>query len=182
MVFLRRAKINSNTVLMKKLKFPFIRFLPYYESLSKVFQYLGNMNHNLPAPDDVMKMTNHTELTWYSLILTCQICFDGLKHNLGIYSFRPTWPCPIVEFLATWVKFLQPSSYCNAINCTFICAAFKSHMEWSNAHISTPTTTILPTTVGTFHCLNCFDHMYMSQTSMYKNIAKLLTLPSVSKY
>ena len=54
-------------------------------------------------------------------------------------------------------------------------------MEWSNAqHVSTPTTMILPTTVGTLHSLNCFGHIiYAPQTSMYQNIAKLLTQPSI---
>ena len=49
--------------------------------------------------------------------------------------------------------------------------------EWSNAHVSAPSTTILPTTVSTFHSLNDFGHViYTLYTSMYQNIAKLLTL------
>ena len=43
----------------------------------------------------------------------------------------------------------------------FIYAAFKLHKEWSIACISTPTITILPTTVDTFHGLNSFSHLYM---------------------
>ena len=36
--------------------------------------------------------------------------------------------------------------------------AFKSHREWSNAkHVSTPTTTILPSTVGDYFSTNCFN-------------------------
>ena len=59
---------------------------------------------------------------------------------------------------------------------TFICAAFKSYVKWSKAHVRTPTTFILSTTAGTYHCLNCFSHMICSlQTSMYKDIVKLLT-------
>ena len=41
----------------------------------------------------------------------------------------------------------------------FICVAFKSHTEWSNAHVSTSTTKILGTIVGIFHGLNCFGRM-----------------------
>ena len=57
-----------------------------------------------------------------------------------------------------------------------ICAAFKSHMEWSNAqHVSTPTTMILTTIMATYHSLNCFGHVvYTLQTSLYQNMAKLL--------
>ena len=33
--------------------------------------------------------------------------------------------------------------------CMFICAAFKSHTEWINSHVSTPTIMILPTTAWT---------------------------------
>ncbi len=32
-------------------------------------------------------------------------------------SFRLTWPCLIVEVLATQMKFLEPSGYCTMINC-----------------------------------------------------------------
>ena len=32
------------------------------------------------------------------------------------------------------------------LHSTFICVAFKSHMEWSNVYVSTPTTVILPST------------------------------------
>ena len=42
---------------------------------------------------------------------------------------------------------------------TFICAAFKSHAEWNYAYVSTSATLILPTTVGTFHSLDCFSHV-----------------------
>ena len=46
------------------------------------------------------------------------------------------------------------------LHCIFIYAAFKPHTGWSNTqHVSTPTTTILPTTMGTSHSLNCFDHI-----------------------
>ena len=63
----------------------------------------------------------------------------------------------------------------------FIYVTFKSYMEWSNTHhASTPITTILSTTVSTYHGLNYFGHMvYAPQTSTYQNIAKLLTHPCI---
>ena len=49
----------------------------------------------------------------------------------------------------------------------FICAAFKSHTEWSNAqHVSTPTTMILPKIAGTSHSLNCFSYMIYNISSL----------------
>ena len=36
-----------------------------------------------------------------------------------LQAFRLTWPCLIVEVLETWVRFLEQSVYCVAINCTF---------------------------------------------------------------
>ena len=50
------------------------------------------------------------ELTEYSLTF-----FLLLKQCLGINSFRPTWPCLIIEILASRAKFLQPYSYCSFI-------------------------------------------------------------------
>ena len=50
----------------------------------------------------------------------------------------------------------------------------------THARISTPTTTILPITEGTFHGLNCFSYViYVSQISIYQNIPKLSTHPSI---
>ena len=38
----------------------------------------------------------------------------------------------------------------------------------------------VPTTMDTFHGLNCFSHViYKLKTSTYQNIAKLLTHPSI---
>ena len=46
--------------------------------------------------------------------------FDyGLKHSLRIHGFWPTWPCLIVEVLATLAKFLELSGHCTVINCAF---------------------------------------------------------------
>ena len=52
-------------------------------------------------------------------ILLTGFAFKGLEHNLGILNFRPTWPCLMVEVLATRVKFLEPFDYYTMINCTF---------------------------------------------------------------
>ena len=69
----------------------------------------------------LLKVTNHiwlwdTKLAWYSQSVTCWICFYDLKHVLRIHCFRLTWLCLIVEFLATWAKFLQLSAYCTLVN------------------------------------------------------------------
>ena len=55
------------------------------------------------------------------------------------------------------------------LHCTFIWAAFKSHMVWNNAlYVSVPITKILSTIVSTFHSLNCFGYViYTRKTSMY---------------
>ena len=59
--------------------------------------------------------------------------------------------------------------------------ALSSHIERSNAQcINTPTISIVPTTAVFFHGLNCFGHMvYLQQTSMHQNMAKLLTHYSI---
>ena len=58
--------------------------------------------------------------------------------------------------------------------CIFICTVSKSHMEWSNAqHVSTPTTTT--NHIGYLLWLE----LLQLQISMYQNIAKLLTHPSI---
>ena len=68
------------------------------------------------------------------------------------------------------------TTYPRRLRCTFICRAFKSHSEWSNERVSALTTMILPTAAGIYLGLNSFSHViYVSQTSTYQNIAKLLT-------
>ena len=59
--------------------------------------------------------------------------------------------------------------------CTFICTTFKSQKNSSNAQrVSALTTTILPTTSGTFRGLNNFGHeIYAPQTSTCLNIGNL---------
>ena len=57
--------------------------------------------------------------------------------------------------------------------CTFICAAFKSHMEWSNSQrVSAPTATILPTAVGIYHNFNYFGNVIIH--SKLEHITKIL--------
>ena len=61
----------------------------------------------------VMKVTKHTELwdaklAWYSPSAAHQIYPRDLEHSQRIHIF-----------LATQVKFLEPSGYCTVINCTF---------------------------------------------------------------
>ena len=54
---------------------------------------------------------------------------------------------------------------------------FSNHTRSEAMHYvsAQPTTTILPSTAGTYHGLNCFGHVINTpQTSMYPNIAKLL--------
>ena len=129
-----------------------------------------------------MKVKNHTgpwdaTLAWYSASATCRIWL-------------------IVEILATQRKSLEPSDYCTAINCAFtflisnvfgcFCSiSFQVRLQLSShtQRISAPTTTILPTIVGTLHGLNFFVHLiYIQQTSTYENIGKLLTHPSNNKW
>ena len=54
-----------------------------------------------------------TKFAWYSLFGTHRIYF----YCLGS-SFILIWPCPIVEVLASWAKFLEASGYCTEINST----------------------------------------------------------------
>ena len=71
--------------------------------------------------------------------LTCNFRFlliftrfaPGLEHNLRIHSFRPSWPCLIVKVFATLAKFLEPSGYFIAINCSQLWLNLK---WWSNKY------------------------------------------------
>ena len=116
------------------------------------------------------------------------------EHSLGIYNFCSTCPCLIIEVLANQAaKFLKPFDY--SINCVLKfcpssvfawfcgvmarselekqipgledCAAFKSHIVWSNSQrVSTPSTYIIPVTVVLFNDLNCL----MSRDIHTKNL------------
>ena len=71
-----------------------------------------------------MKVTNNiglwdSELGWYSLSAIHWICFSSLEHGLRIHAFRLTWPCQIIEVLATRAEFFQLSGYWSMINFAF---------------------------------------------------------------
>ena len=105
------------------------------------------------------------DLAWLSRFLQLEQNF--LNHLVTV--LQSTAPSPfeqqmfLVASTVLWpsLNLLSISSRIR-LHCTFICAAFKSHMEWSNAHVCIPTTMILPTIAGGLYCLNCFSHvMYM---------------------
>ena len=89
-------------------------------------------------------------------------------HTLNSFLVSVTlWP--------SWISLMR-------LCCAFICVAFKSHMKWNNAwDVSTPTTTILATTAGIFHSLNCFSlHVIIEpQASSSKNVVKILIAPLI---
>ena len=104
---------------------------------------------------------NLSKIPWTIWLLYCDQLQVHFSHNKCFYSF-----CAIIAQFEL-VKSIS-SHY------TFICVAFKSHEEWSNAQrVSTPTTTMLPTTLSNFHYLNCFGHeIYALQTSRHQNIVR----------
>ena len=59
------------------------------------------------------------KLARYSLNTTCQICLYHLELRIRIHFFKPTWPCLIIEVLATSAKFPESSGYCTEINDAF---------------------------------------------------------------
>ena len=59
-------------------------------------------------------MYNWTVFTRYALRAARQIFLFVVEQDLKSQAFRPTWPCLIVEVLATSVKFFQPSGYCTS--------------------------------------------------------------------
>ena len=73
----------------------------------------------------LVKMMNHAELcdvelAWYSPSATRQIYCYGWKQRPEFYCFTSTSTWLIFEVLTTRAKFLEPSSYCSVITCTFI--------------------------------------------------------------
>ena len=96
-------------------------------------------------PHSAIRCRAQVRLTRFAFI--ARNCFK-------IHAFRSTWPRLILEVLATWAKFLQPSGYFTVIKFTFIfcatnvfayfrgvmlqlrlmflCGAFKLHTVWSN--------------------------------------------------
>ena len=66
--------------------------------------------------------SHRTFRCWAHLILsesTHRICIYGSEHGLGIYAWRPSWPCLIAKAHAIRMKFFQPSGYCTLIECAF---------------------------------------------------------------
>ena len=133
------------------------------------------------------------ELCW---IVRCQtqvlLGVFLLEHSLRIHGFRLTWPCLIIEVLATRAKFLEPSDYCIVISsfwlplCHYGTAQTRKasvpELDWcpspvqlsnNTCHeknallVSTPTTMIL-LTVGTYHSLNCFSHRHDAKSHIPK--------------
>ena len=58
-----------------------------------------------------------------------QICLNDFKQDLRINDGRHTLSCLIIKFLATQLKFLDPSSYCTVINYSF---TFYTNIFWIN--------------------------------------------------
>ena len=103
-------------------------------------------------------------------------------HRLTVLLSNVHSPFTQVMFLVTsamlWssLNSWRISSQIRLCCTTFMCVAFKSHTDCSNACISAPTNTILPTTVATYHNFNCFGHVIiLLQTCACQNTAKYLT-------
>ena len=98
-----------------------------YLDESKFVQYSSYMRYNSASPDafaEIMKVMNYSgqwefDLAWYPPYATHQIYLSGLKHGIGIYGFRPTWQCLIVDIITNLAKFLDLFTYSTVINCTF---------------------------------------------------------------
>ena len=85
-----------------------------------------------------------------------------LVATIALWTSSNSW------IISSWIR----------LHCIFVCGAFKSHMEWRNAHVSAPTSTTLTTTAGTYHSFNYFDDaIYTQQTSTYQNICKAFKAP-----
>ena len=52
-------------------------------------------------------------------LVTIWILLTGFISMILIHGFRPTWPYPIADVLATREKFLEPSGYCTVMNFAF---------------------------------------------------------------
>ena len=110
-------------------------------------------------------------LTWLSI-------FWQLERHFFKHLFNCAQQISLVASTALWPSsnFYGRSSQIRQRS-TFICAAFKSHMVWSNVlRVSDPTIKILTTSAGIYHSLN-FYVIYSPQTRTYENIANFwLTL------
>ena len=136
----------------------------------RLWQRHTTMNREfLNLPDTLhMLLAGFADMAW---IIALESMVVGLPDLAWLSSFLPP-------------KFLDPSGYstviklCLLLSCNkcfwfLLCVLaqlrlIKHKFLNNNAHVSTPTTTILPTTVGTFHDLNCFSYrIYVPQTSTY---------------
>ena len=113
----------------------------------------------------------------------CNYFFDYFQLYIVLLSITPSLSTQKKMFLIVFMTLglksnLWSISFWIWLLCTFICAAFKSHTRWDNAHVNAPSTTILPTTV--VYDLNCFSHMiYMMPTNIYQILQNFwLTLVS----
>ena len=136
----------------------------------------ANWFHRKNAPSHPLCVCVHFSHLW--LALTLPICtFQVIKKKKKQEKKQI-----IFWYISVLLLCIRQQSINSQIrpHCTFICAAFFSHMKWSNAqHVSTPTTIILPITAGTYHCLNCLSHMiYCHRLACTKILQHFLTHPS----
>ena len=105
--------------------------------------------------DNLATWAEFLESPGYSIVINSTFTF----HTMFLAVSTTLWYSLNSWSISSWIR----------LHCTLICVVFKSHMEWSNAqHVSTSTTTMLPTTVGTFNGLNCFGYMiHAPQTSTH---------------
>ena len=75
--------------------------------LQKLWSWLTELDCELLSSPDAL---------WLLLVKFA----SSLEHGPWIHDFRPTWSCLIIEVLATWEKFLEPSGYCFMITCALI--------------------------------------------------------------
>ena len=95
-----------------------------------------------------------------------------LSHTYASYDTYREIKCESYIFIKKNVMVLLPP-------CLFIIYLFIMPV-WYTTRDSTPTTVILPTITGTLHDLNFFNQMiYTLQIKKCRNIAKLLTHPSI---
>ena len=133
----------------------------------------------------VMKVTSHTglwdaKLAWYSPSATHQICLYGWEHNLWIHGFRVTWPCLIIEVLATLSKFLELSVYCTTINLCFtfhikksFCCFGSIMAQFEFIKHKFPNLTMLHVHLCGFQILHEVNQCTMCQHTNYRNVLLL---------
>ena len=182
MLIFKKAKVYNTRASQK-----FCNILLTGDTMSELQMLLpslwrNTLNCKIPSLPDTLQV-----LTWLCLIkvLATQVKF-----------FEPSDYCTIINCAFTFCTInifgcfcdivaqfkLVKHKFLNLITLHIYLCSFQITHGWSNTrYVSTPTTTTLTTTAGTFHSLNCFGHIIcIPQTSMYQNIAKLLTHPSNS--